>query len=132
MTKPKVQTFANVWDAIEDTPEDAAVMTARSTIMTAITDKVQEWKVTQREAARRLGVTQPRLNDLVQGRINKFSLDALLTLAGRAELRVVFEVRSAAIAAARALTHSNAAPQLPTRVPAPSVRTRRAPAGKRA
>lgn len=84
----KVRTFSNVWDAIEDTPEAAAEMTARSDIMMAIEDVVRSWNVPQRAAAQRLGITQPRLNDLLTGKINKFSLDALMALASRAGLRV--------------------------------------------
>jgi predicted XRE-type DNA-binding protein len=92
----KTSTFANVWDAIEDSPEEAATMTMRSDVMIAIKEKVQNWKTTQAQAARRLGITQPRLNDLLHGKINKFSLDALLTLATRAGLKVKIDVRSAA------------------------------------
>jgi predicted XRE-type DNA-binding protein len=88
----KVQTFANVWDAIEDTDEVAAVMTERSNLMIAIGNRVRGWKTTQREAARRLGVTQPRLNDLLQGKINKFSLDGLWGLAKRAGLNVKIKI----------------------------------------
>ena len=77
----KSRTFANVWDALEDSPEDAATMTMRSNVMIAITDKVRSWSTTQAQAARRLGITQPRLNDLLHGKINKFSLDTLTTLA---------------------------------------------------
>jgi predicted XRE-type DNA-binding protein len=84
----KARTFANVWDAIEDTPEAAAEMTARSDIMMAIEDTVRAWKVTQRDAAQRLGITQPRLNDLLTGKISKFSLDALIALASRAGLKI--------------------------------------------
>lgn len=65
----KTQTFANVRDAIEDTPEEAVAMTARSDVMMIITARVRSWKVTQRQAARRLGITQPRLNDLLKGHI---------------------------------------------------------------
>jgi predicted XRE-type DNA-binding protein len=92
----KRQTFANIWDAIEDSSEDAATMTMRSNVMIAITDQVRSWKATQAQAARRLGITQPRLNDLLNGKINKFSLDALMTLATRAGMRVKIDVRSAA------------------------------------
>jgi len=52
-------------------------------MMMAITETVTAWHVTQIEAARRLGVTQPRLNDLLRGRVGKFSLDALVALAAR-------------------------------------------------
>jgi predicted XRE-type DNA-binding protein len=92
----KRQTFANVWDAIADSPEEAATMTMRSNVMIAITYQVRAWKTTQAQAARRLGITQPRLNDLLNGKINKFSLDALMTLATRAGLKVKIDVRSAA------------------------------------
>jgi predicted XRE-type DNA-binding protein len=73
----KTRNFANVWDAIEGSPEDAATMTMRSNVMIAIKDTVRSWNTTQAQAARRLGITQPRLNDLLHGKINKFSLDTL-------------------------------------------------------
>jgi predicted XRE-type DNA-binding protein len=92
----KTQTFANVWDALENSPEEAATMTMRSNVMIAINKKVHGWNTTQARAARRLGITQPRLNDLLQGKINKFSLDTLLTLATRAGLKVKIDIRSAA------------------------------------
>ena len=92
----KISTFANVWDAIEGSPEEAATMTMRSNVMIAIKDQVRSWNTTQAQAARRLGITQPRLNDLLNGKINKFSLDTLLTLATRAGLKVKLDVRSAA------------------------------------
>jgi len=92
----KAQTFANVWDALEDSPEDAANMTMRSNVMATLNETVRGWNLPQAQAARRLGITQTRLNDLLRGKINKFSLDTLLTLAMRAGLKVKIEVRSAA------------------------------------
>jgi predicted XRE-type DNA-binding protein len=92
----KARTFTNVWAALEDSPEEAAVMTMRSNVMSTITDTVRSWNTTQARAARRLGITQPRLNDLMHGKIDKFSLDTLLTLATRAGLRVKVDVRAAA------------------------------------
>lgn len=92
----KPQTFANVWDALEDSPEDAATMTMRSNVMGIINATVRGWDTTQAQAARRLGITQPRLNDLLKGKISKFSLDTLLTLATRAGLKVKIDVRAAA------------------------------------
>jgi predicted XRE-type DNA-binding protein len=92
----KARTFANVWEAIEDSPEDAATMTMRSNVMSVINEKVRGWNTTQTRAARRLGITQPRLNDLLHGKINKFSLDAMLILATRAGLKIKIDIRSAA------------------------------------
>jgi predicted XRE-type DNA-binding protein len=92
----KPQTFANALDALEDTPEDAATMTMRSNVMAIINTTVRGWNTTQAQTARRLGITQPRLNDLLKGKISKFSLDTLLTLATRAGLKVKIDVRAAA------------------------------------
>src|SRR5207245_2350809 len=64
-TAMKARTFSNVWDALEDNPEEAANLTMRSDVMIAIKDAVQGWKTTQARAAQRLGITQPRLNDLL-------------------------------------------------------------------
>lgn len=92
----KAQTFINVREALEDSSEDAANMTMRSNVLAVINATVRRWNMTQAQAARRLGVTQPRLNDLLNGKINKFSLDTLLTLATRAGLKVKIDIRSAA------------------------------------
>jgi predicted XRE-type DNA-binding protein len=67
------RTFASVWDAIEDSPEEAATMTMRSDVMIAIKDQVRSWNTTQANAARRLAITQPRLNDLLNGKISSRS-----------------------------------------------------------
>ncbi|WP_372610919.1 helix-turn-helix domain-containing protein [Halomonas sp.] len=92
--------FDSVWDAIEDTPEEAMNMRLRSELMTQITKRVENWGVTQKEAANRLGITQPRLNDLLNGRINKFSLDALVNLTGPAHFHIelILEDKEAAVA----------------------------------
>lgn len=51
--------------------------------------------VTQAATAKRLALTQPRLNDLLRGRTNKFSLDALVNIAMAAGLKVRVEVKAA-------------------------------------
>ncbi len=92
----KTQTFKSVWDALEDTAEQAANMRLRSELMIALRTQVEAWGITQAKAAGRLGITQPRLNDLLRGRIDKFSLDALVALAEHAGLEVRLKVRAAA------------------------------------
>jgi predicted XRE-type DNA-binding protein len=94
--KLKRQKFANVWDALEDTPAQAANMTMRSDLLIALRRRIGTWKITQAQAARRLLVTQPRLNDLLRGRISKFSLDALVGLADRAGIHVRLRIDKAA------------------------------------
>jgi predicted XRE-type DNA-binding protein len=90
------QSFGNIWDALENTPAEAASMTMRSNLLIAIDQKVRGWNVTQAAAARRLGLTQPRLNDLLRGKIEKFSLDMLVDVAAKAELKVKMQIAKAA------------------------------------
>ena len=90
------QSFENVWDALADTPSEAANMTMRSNLLIAIDRRVRAWEVTQAEAARRLGITQPRLNGLLRGRIANFSLDALIILATKTGLTVRLDIAEAA------------------------------------
>jgi predicted XRE-type DNA-binding protein len=86
----------DVWDAIEDDPTVAVNMTMRSDLLIALQQRVESWKVTQAQAARRLKIRQPRLNDLLRSRINMFSLDTLVNLANRAEIRVSLKINKAA------------------------------------
>jgi len=89
----KCKRFDNVWFALEVNEADAVNMTMRSNLMTSIEKAVGNWKLSQGEAAKRLGITRPRLNDLMRGKISKFSLDALTTLATRAVLTVKMSVK---------------------------------------
>ncbi|HYA39288.1 MAG TPA: XRE family transcriptional regulator [Candidatus Methylomirabilis sp.] len=92
----KKRTFASVWDAIEDTPETAASMRVRAELMIAVQRYVETRGETQSQAAKRLGITQPRLNDLLRGRIEKFSLDALVNMLARVGRQVDVKVKKAA------------------------------------
>lgn len=78
------QRFASVWDAIEDTPQQAASMRARSELMMSLTEVIRESGMTQGYAATLFGVTQPRMSDLMRGKINLFSLDTLIDMAATA------------------------------------------------
>ena len=85
----------SVWEDISDTPEEAANMKMRSALMVGIVQRVEEMEGTQAEKAERFGLTQPRLNDLLKGRIGKFSLDALVNLAVRVGMKVELEIKAA-------------------------------------
>lgn len=78
-----------------DDPVEATNLLMRSQLMSAIRQRVSEWAVTQKEAAGRLGITQPRLNRLLKGNIDDFSLDALVALLKPAGLRIEFSVKAA-------------------------------------
>jgi len=83
----------SVWDALVDSPEEAENLRLRSKLMRAITRTVKGWEVSQKEAAQRLHVTQPRLNDLLKGKIDKFSLDALVNMLASANLEIDVTVK---------------------------------------
>ncbi len=80
--------YKSVWDALENTPAQSKEMKLRSDLMIAISEEVKKWGLTQASAATRLGVTQPRLSDLLTGKISKFNLEALVGLAESAGLSV--------------------------------------------
>ncbi len=88
--------FASVWDAIEDTPEQAANMKLRSQLMIALKDHITRASMSQSQAAELFGVTQPRISDLMRGKIHLFALDALVNMAAAAGLRIELRVREAA------------------------------------
>ncbi len=85
--------FASVWDAIEDTPAEAGNMKLRSALMMAIEEHIRGQHWAQAETARRLSITQPRVSDLMRGKIGLFSLDALVNMATAAGLRIEMRVR---------------------------------------
>lgn len=90
------QRFANVWDALEDTPEEAENMKLRSVLMTALKSQLAQTQMSQAQAAQLLGVTQPRVSDLMRGKIHLFGLDALVNMATAAGLHVELRVSVAA------------------------------------
>ncbi|APT60214.1 XRE family transcriptional regulator (plasmid) [Roseomonas gilardii] len=92
----EAQTFGDVFDAIADTPAEAASMKARADLLAALVARVRTWEVTQEVAAGRLGVTRPRLNDLLRGKLGKFSLDALVDLTTAAGLTLQIRIADAA------------------------------------
>ncbi len=88
--------FASVWDAIEDTPEEAENMKLRSGLMMALKSYIIRNDLSQLKAAKLFGVTQPRISDLMRGKINLFSLDALVNMAATAGMHVEIRVRETA------------------------------------
>jgi predicted XRE-type DNA-binding protein len=91
----KIENYASVWDAIADTTEQAANLRARAELMQKIASIVKENAWTQTEAAKRCGVTQPRMSDLLRGRVSRFSLDALVNIATAIGRRVHVELDAA-------------------------------------
>ncbi len=88
--------FGSVWDAIESTPGQAENMRLRSALMRSLREHIMTQGMTQAQAAKLFGVTQPRVSDLMRGRIDLFAIDTLVNMLGAAGLRVELRVGKAA------------------------------------
>ncbi|SNT38554.1 Predicted DNA-binding protein, contains XRE-type HTH domain [Granulicella rosea] len=88
--------FANVWDALEDTPAQAENMKVRSELMIALQEHIKKEGLSQVEAAKIFGVTQPRISDLMRGRIDLFAIDSLVGMLGTAGMHVELHIAKAA------------------------------------
>jgi predicted XRE-type DNA-binding protein len=88
--------FASVWDAIEDTPEEAENMKVRSQLMVQLKSYIIKSGLNQGDAAKVFGITQPRVSDLMRGKINLFGIDALVNMAAKAGLHVKLRLLEAA------------------------------------
>lgn len=95
MSKAKNETFMSVWDALLDDAQERANLRVRSELMGKLAAIVEQSGWTQTEAATRCGVTQPRINDLLRGRLSRFSLDALVNIAAALGQRVHVELDAA-------------------------------------
>jgi len=68
----KTQTFDSVWDVLEDDPVKAKNLKLRAELLTVIISRIEESGLTQQETAKQLGITQPRVNTLLKGKIEDF------------------------------------------------------------
>jgi predicted XRE-type DNA-binding protein len=91
----KRKRFSSVWDAIEDTPAQAENMKLRSVLVMALRDHIERTELSQSEAAKLLGVTQPRISDLMRGKIELFGLDTLVNMIAAAGLHVEMRIKAA-------------------------------------
>ncbi|MFZ1501219.1 MAG: helix-turn-helix domain-containing protein [Giesbergeria sp.] len=87
--------FTSVWDAIEDTPEAAENMKLRSVLLTALKNHLTRTEMSQVQAAKLFGVTQPRVSDLMRGKVDLFGLDALVNMVAAAGLHIEIRVLEA-------------------------------------
>lgn len=85
----------NVWAAIADDPGQAENLKIRSALMAELTTYIHQAGLTQAQVARRFGVTQPRISDLTRGKIDLFSIDALVNMLTAAGLHLDLVVRPA-------------------------------------
>lgn len=92
----KMQAFDNVWDALEPDPVIRANLKLRSELMLEITKWFEASGYTQKEAAEVLGTTQPRLNDVLKGKIERCTIDRLVNMLESAGQHVTFRLAKAA------------------------------------
>ena len=71
--------YDNIFDAITDNHQEAIELQTRADLMSVIRDIVQDNNWKQTEAAEKMGLTQPRVSNLLNGKIDKFSIDLLMT-----------------------------------------------------
>ena len=88
--------FDSVWDAIEVTKARAENIRLRSSLMMSLKDHIARGGLSQSQAAKVFGVTQPRVSDLIRGKIEPFGLDSLVNMAAAAGLHVEMRVAHAA------------------------------------
>jgi len=74
-------------------PEAAAHLRVRSVLMATLSRLIEDRELTQAEAARLFGVSQPRVSDLVRGKIDLFSIDTLVDMLARAGMKVEFTAK---------------------------------------
>ena len=90
---PSPNRTQTAFEALGYAPEEADHLRIRADLMLALEELIAERGWTQAEAARALGVTQPRVSDLVRGKIDLFSIDTLVHLLSQAGASVTFKVR---------------------------------------
>jgi predicted XRE-type DNA-binding protein len=90
---PAARRVQTAFEAIGYAPEEAEHLRIRADLMVALGELIAERAWTQAEAARVLGVTQPRISDLLRGKIDRFSIDTLVHLLSQAGADVTFKVR---------------------------------------
>jgi predicted XRE-type DNA-binding protein len=96
------ETYDSVWDAISETKEEAENMKLRAELMMLVEALIKEFKLTQTRAATLFGVTQPRISDLIRGKLDLFSLDSLVNMLAHAGYRIDVGIKLASEPAQRA------------------------------
>ena len=95
MTDGIIASTGNVFEDVGFTREEAENLKVRSALMGKLRSIIEEEGLTQARAAELYGVTQPRVSDLVRGKIELFSIDALVNMLGSAGRTVKVSVHSA-------------------------------------
>jgi len=90
------ETHTSVWDAIIDSPVERESLKLKSLLMMNIEKHIHEQGMTQQQAADKMGVTQPRISDLVRGKMDRFTIDMLVNMLSALGLHLDVQLRKAA------------------------------------
>ena len=90
------ETFVSVWDAIVDDTSEVESIKIKSKIMMTIEQHIKEQGMTQQQAAEKMGVKQPRISDLVRGKMDRFTIDMLVNMLSTLGLTVEINFKKAA------------------------------------
>lgn len=92
----EITKFKSVFDSITSNKEESQKMRLRADLMTTLIQEIESWNLKQKDAAQKLGILQPRLNELLKGKLGNFSLDSLVELSLKSGLDVFIETKRAA------------------------------------
>jgi predicted XRE-type DNA-binding protein len=87
---------AKVFEDLGFTSNEAANLELRSAMMTRLISEIKKSGMTQAQAAKRLRITQPRVSDLMRGKLHLFSIDTLVAMLASLGLRVDLKIRKVA------------------------------------
>ncbi len=87
-------TFLMVWDAIENTLESSQHLRLRASLMRTLCQHIHSSALSRPEAAKALGVSQPRIQDLQRGKVNLFGLEALVSMTAAAGMYIDLQIRT--------------------------------------
>ncbi len=95
----------NVFRDLGFSDDEAENLRVRSDLMISLSKLIEDRGLTQAQAAKLLGVTQPRISDLMRGKIQLFSVDSLIEMLGHAGAHVSFVVKQRRQVASQGTTH---------------------------
>lgn len=92
----KSKPYKNVFEALEDDPAVADNLRLRAEMMNKLHNYIEQQGITQEEAGRLMGITQPRVSDLVRGKVDRFTIDMLVNMLARVGIHVELVIKQAA------------------------------------
>lgn len=96
MSKKSIQSSGDIFQDLGYSPTEAEKLTIKAQLMVEIKKYIEKHKLTQEEAAERMGVTRPRISDVNRGKLDRFTIDALVDMLARVGKHCTMKVKNAA------------------------------------